>query len=80
MKQGQKNKAPVVGTAFLNLAEYACVTDKKEFDINIPLTLSACVASETHPLLFVWLLLSLDTSLLCWLDIGFLTFENLLFL
>ncbi|KAL1204707.1 hypothetical protein V5N11_017323 [Cardamine amara subsp. amara] len=53
MKQGQKNKAPVVGTAFLNLAEYARVTDQKEFDINIPLTLSASVASEPHPLLFV---------------------------
>ncbi|EOA32949.1 hypothetical protein CARUB_v10016277mg [Capsella rubella] len=63
MKQGQKNKAPVVGTAFLNLAEYARVTDKREFDINIPLTLSACVASEPHPLLFVSLsLLELRTT------------------
>lgn len=80
MKQGQKNKAPV-GTAFLNLAEYARVTDKREFDINIPLTLTACVASEPHPLLFVWLfLLSFITSLLCWLGIGFLTFVILLFL
>lgn len=79
MKQGQKNKAPLVGTAFLNLAEYARVTDKKEFDINIPLTLSACVTSEPHPLLFVRLLL-LSFILLCWLGIGFLTFEILLFL
>ncbi|XP_010486850.1 PREDICTED: uncharacterized protein LOC104764940 [Camelina sativa] len=63
MKQGEKNKAPVVGTAFLNLAEYARVTDKKEFDINIPLPLSACVASEPHPLLFVSLsLLELRTT------------------
>ncbi|CAA7016143.1 unnamed protein product [Microthlaspi erraticum] len=55
VKQGQKNKAaPVVGTAFLNLAEYARVSDQKEFDLNIPLTLSASAASsEPHPLLFV---------------------------
>lgn len=55
MKQGQKNKAPLVGTAFLNLAEYARVTDEKEFELNIPLTLSTCATSEPHPLLFVCL-------------------------
>ncbi|CDY47916.1 BnaAnng09480D [Brassica napus] len=53
MKQGQKNKAPLVGTASLNLSEYARVTDQREFEINIPLTLSACIASEPHPLLCV---------------------------
>lgn len=53
MKQGQKNKAPLVGTASLNLAEYARVTDQREFELNLPLTLSACVASEPHPLLCV---------------------------
>uniref|UniRef100_A0A1J3F4D7 C2 NT-type domain-containing protein n=1 Tax=Noccaea caerulescens TaxID=107243 RepID=A0A1J3F4D7_NOCCA len=66
MKQGQKNKAaPVVGTAFLNLAEYARVTDQTEFELNIPLTLSAsaAAASEPHPLLFVSLsLLELRTA------------------
>nr|VDD52901.1 unnamed protein product [Brassica oleracea] len=53
MKQGQKNKAPLAGTASLNLSEYARVTDQREFEINIPLTLSACIASEPHPLLCV---------------------------
>ncbi|CAN6921369.1 unnamed protein product [Brassica oleracea] len=53
MKQGQKNKAPLVGTASLNLSEYARVTDQREFEINIPLTLSACIPSEPHPLLCV---------------------------
>ncbi|KAF8085244.1 hypothetical protein N665_0674s0009 [Sinapis alba] len=63
MKQGQKNKAPLVGTAVLNLAEYARVTDQKEFELNIPLTLSACIASEPHPLLCVSLsLLELRTT------------------
>ncbi|KAG2317995.1 hypothetical protein Bca4012_069035 [Brassica carinata] len=52
-KQGQKNKAPLVGTASLNLAEYARVTDQREFELNLPLTLSACIASEPHPLLCV---------------------------
>ncbi|CAN8259699.1 unnamed protein product [Cochlearia groenlandica] len=63
MKQGQKSKASVVGTACLNLAEYARVTDRKEFELDIPLMLSACVASEPHPLLSVSLsLLELRTT------------------
>ncbi|CAH8356767.1 unnamed protein product [Eruca vesicaria subsp. sativa] len=63
MKQGQKNKAPLVGTASLNLAEYARVTDQREFELKIPLTLSACIASEPHPLLCVSLsLLELRTT------------------
>ena len=64
MKQGQKNKAPLAGTASLNLSEYARVTDQREFEINIPLTLSACIASEPHPLLCVRSLVSYITSLL----------------
>lgn len=37
--QKPKNKVPVVGTASLNLAEFASAVDQKDFDLNIPLTL-----------------------------------------
>ncbi|KAJ1392763.1 NT-type C2 domain [Sesbania bispinosa] len=39
LNQKPKRKAPVVGTALLNIAEYASSTDSKDFDLNIPLTL-----------------------------------------
>jgi hypothetical protein len=50
--QGPKNKVPVVGTASLNLAEYASAADQKEFELNIPLTLSGS-ATEPSPSLCV---------------------------
>lgn len=50
--QGPKNKVPVVGTASLNLAEYASAADQKEFELNIPLTLSGN-ATEPSPSLCV---------------------------
>ncbi|KAK7244772.1 hypothetical protein RIF29_39598 [Crotalaria pallida] len=34
-----KNKARVVGTALLNIAEFASQADQNDFDLNIPLTL-----------------------------------------
>ncbi|KAE8666112.1 pentatricopeptide repeat-containing family protein [Hibiscus syriacus] len=37
---GSKSKVPVVGTASLNLAEYASAAEQKEFELNIPLVLS----------------------------------------
>lgn len=52
MNQGPKNKAPAVGTAALNLAEFASAVDQKEFDLRLPLLLSAGVA-EPRPLLCV---------------------------
>lgn len=35
----RKNKVAVVGTASLNLADLASADEKKDFDLNIPLTL-----------------------------------------
>ncbi|XP_062166231.1 uncharacterized protein LOC133872668 [Alnus glutinosa] len=60
--QGPKNKVPVVGTASLNLAEYASAADQKEFELNIPLTLSGS-ATEPSPSLCISLsLLELRTT------------------
>ncbi|PNX86895.1 hypothetical protein L195_g042978, partial [Trifolium pratense] len=39
LNQRPKTKIPVVGTASLNLAEFASVIDQKDFDLSIPLTL-----------------------------------------
>lgn len=50
--QGPKNKVPVVGTALLNLAEYASASDQKEFELSIPLTLSFGMA-EPRPMLCI---------------------------
>lgn len=40
LNQRSKTKVPVVGTATLNLAEFASFDDQKDFDLNIPLTVS----------------------------------------
>ncbi|XP_057742447.1 uncharacterized protein LOC130960927 [Arachis stenosperma] len=40
LNQRSKGKVPVVGTASLNLAEFASAVDQKDFDLNIPLILS----------------------------------------
>ncbi|XP_019059700.1 PREDICTED: uncharacterized protein LOC104826797 isoform X2 [Tarenaya hassleriana] len=62
MKQGQKNKVPVIGTSILNIAEYAPLVDQREFELSLPLSLSSG-ASETCPLLCVSLsLLELRTT------------------
>ncbi|KHG09255.1 Structural maintenance of chromosomes flexible hinge domain-containing 1 [Gossypium arboreum] len=62
LNQGPKNKATVVGTASLNLAEYASVAEDKEFEIKIPLTLSTG-AAEPSPQLYISLsLLELRTT------------------
>lgn len=52
LNQGPKNKFPVFGTASLNLAEYASAAEQKEFELNVPLTLSTG-AAEPCPQLFV---------------------------
>ncbi|CBI39128.3 unnamed protein product, partial [Vitis vinifera] len=60
--QGPKNKVPVVGTASLNIAEFASAAEEKEFELNIPLTLPGG-AAEPHPLLCISLsLLELRTA------------------
>ncbi|KAE8733980.1 pentatricopeptide repeat-containing family protein [Hibiscus syriacus] len=63
LNQGPKNKFPViVGTASLNLAEYASYAEQKEFELNIPVMVSAG-AAEPGPLLYISLnLLELQTA------------------
>ncbi|KAK4281742.1 hypothetical protein QN277_013200 [Acacia crassicarpa] len=38
LNQKPKSKVPVIGTALVNVAEFASVTDQKDFDLSIPLT------------------------------------------
>lgn len=53
---GPKNKALTIGSASLNLAEFASATEEKEFELSIPLAVpgtaveqqpSLCVSSNT---------------------------------
>ncbi|KAE8664186.1 pentatricopeptide repeat-containing family protein [Hibiscus syriacus] len=63
LNQGPKNKFPViVGTASLNLAEYAASAELKEFDLNIPLTVSAGAAEPGLQLYISLSLLELRTA------------------
>ncbi|XVE96264.1 hypothetical protein REPUB_Repub02eG0205900 [Reevesia pubescens] len=62
LNQGQKNKVPVVGTASLNLAEYASTAEQKEFELNIPLTLSTGPAEPGPQLCMSLSLLELRTA------------------
>ncbi|CAL5356964.1 unnamed protein product [Camellia sinensis] len=58
---GSKIKVPVVGTASLNLAEFASKAEEKDFDLNIPLISGS--AAEPHPSLCITLsLLELRTG------------------
>ncbi|KAJ4843605.1 hypothetical protein Tsubulata_020305 [Turnera subulata] len=41
VNQGAKNRVPVLGTSVLNLAEFASVSEQKEFELSLPLTISA---------------------------------------
>lgn len=47
-----KNKVHVIGTASLNLADYASLAEEKEFELDIPLTVP-CGATEPCPTLHV---------------------------
>ncbi|GMI71117.1 hypothetical protein like AT3G11760 [Hibiscus trionum] len=60
--QGSKSKAPVVGTASLNLAEYASAAEQKEFELNIPLILSYGAAEPGPQLCISLRLLELRTT------------------
>ncbi|KAK1404647.1 C2 NT-type domain-containing protein [Heracleum sosnowskyi] len=53
---GAKNKSSAVGTATLNLAEYACAAEGEEFELTIPLIVSG-TAAEPHPSLHITLAL-----------------------
>ncbi|KAJ6303926.1 hypothetical protein OIU77_017744 [Salix suchowensis] len=62
VNQGLKNKVPGVGSATVNLAEFASAAEQKEFELRLPLMVSAGVA-EPCPLLCVSLsLLELRTA------------------
>ncbi|KAF9664852.1 hypothetical protein SADUNF_Sadunf16G0061100 [Salix dunnii] len=52
VNQGLKNKVPGVGTATVNLAEFASAAEQKEFELRLPLMVSVGVA-EPCPLLCV---------------------------
>lgn len=52
LNQGTKNKFSVIGSANLNLAEYASKTDDQDSEIKIPLTVSSS-AIESLPMLYV---------------------------
>ncbi|ONH95843.1 hypothetical protein PRUPE_7G091900 [Prunus persica] len=62
LNQGPKNKAPVVGTASVNLAEFVSEAEQKELQLNIPL-ISSGGAAEPCPSLCISLsLLELRTA------------------
>ncbi|KAK9041363.1 hypothetical protein V6N11_016466 [Hibiscus sabdariffa] len=63
LNQAPKNKFPIiVGTASLNIAEYASSSEQKEFELNIPLKVAAG-AAEPGPQLYISLsLLELRTA------------------
>ncbi|KAL0426627.1 UNVERIFIED_CONTAM: hypothetical protein Slati_2837500, partial [Sesamum latifolium] len=50
--QGAKNKISLVGSAALNLAEYASKTEEQVTEVKIPLTVSS-MAVERHPVLCI---------------------------
>ncbi|KAK4432643.1 hypothetical protein Salat_1026500 [Sesamum alatum] len=52
MNQGAKNKIFVVGSASLNLAEYASKAEEQVTEVKIPLTVSS-MAVERHPVLCI---------------------------
>ena len=51
LTQGAKNKISIVGSASLNLAEYASKTEE-HFEVKIPLTVSGILV-ESRPMLSV---------------------------
>lgn len=69
MNQGLKNKVPGVGSATVNLAEFASAAEQKEFELRLPLMVSAGVA-EPCPFLCVCAFEYLPMSILP----GFLKF------
>ncbi|KAH0971800.1 hypothetical protein GBA52_023956 [Prunus armeniaca] len=62
LNQGPKNKAPVVGTASVNLAEFVSEAEQKELQLNIPLTSSGAAAEPCPSLCISLSLLELRTA------------------
>ncbi|KAK9289453.1 hypothetical protein L1049_007608 [Liquidambar formosana] len=62
LNQGPKNKVSVIGTASLNLAEFALRAEEKEFELNIPLTQSSSGAEPRPSLCISLSLLELRTT------------------
>lgn len=61
VNQSSKNKVPAIGTASLNLAEFASSAEGKDFELNVPLMTSG--SAELRPALCVSLsLLELRTA------------------
>lgn len=60
MNEESRNRVPVVGTASLNLAEYASSADGKEIQINlsvkVPVGISECSPSLSVSALYYFLL------------------------
>ncbi|KAI3721923.1 hypothetical protein L2E82_32943 [Cichorium intybus] len=54
LNPGPKNKVPVIGTASLNLAEFASTAEEKDLELTIPLTI-ACGPTEPRPSLHIQL-------------------------
>ncbi|MED6106189.1 hypothetical protein PIB30_002641 [Stylosanthes scabra] len=52
LNQGPKSKVPVLGTALLNIAEFASLADQKDFDLSIPLAVSGA-STELSPSLCI---------------------------
>ncbi|XLU75961.1 hypothetical protein S245_035014 [Arachis hypogaea] len=52
LNQGPKSKVPVLGTALLNIAEFASLADQKDFDLSIPLIIPG-VSTESSPSLCI---------------------------
>lgn len=52
MSEKPKKKRIVVGTALLNIAEFANSSDENDFDLNIPITIARGSAQDS-PLLCV---------------------------
>lgn len=63
MNRGLKNKVSAVGTAMLNLAEYASAAEQKELELRLPLLLPAG-AAEPQPVLCVCVLKSFTSPIL----------------
>ncbi|WCJ34161.1 hypothetical protein M5689_015482 [Euphorbia peplus] len=56
VNHGPRNKVPTIGTAFLNLAEYASTAEQKELEIKLPLSLNS---GALEPQMFLCISLSL---------------------
>lgn len=67
--QPTKKKVRVVGEASLNLAEFACVSGQKEFELSVPLSTPDGAANSSLSLCVSAAAYSLPTSsFMLWID------------